>query len=124
MEVPSDRAVQPVRPLLIPFISIGTYLKQYASRQAYTPEGALEVLTPYGQYRLWASESGVMYAPDADSAVASLDGWKAKKLLGVTSEEHGGKKLYLASLVLRAIKDKSQKGKLKVTLQPFNSSQL
>ncbi len=117
--VPSDKAAKPIRPLLIPFISIGTYLKEYTSRRAFTPQGALEVLTPYGQFRLWASESGVMYAPDPDGDQSSHDGWKAKKLLGITRDEHGGKKLYLASLVLRAMKDKFNKDKLKMSLQPL-----
>lgn len=102
----ADETVRPTRPLLVPFISIGSYLKQYTSLKAYAPEEALKIDTPYGRYRLWASESGVMYAQDPKDSGVSVDTWKAKKILGVTRDEHGGKKLYLATLVLKAIKNK------------------
>lgn len=108
-----DESVRPTRPLLIPFISIGKYLKAYTSFKAYAPEEALKIDTPYGRYRLWASESGVMYAQDPKDANVSIDTWKAKKILGITREEHGDKELYLATLVLKAIKNKC-----KMTLEP------
>ena len=105
LEVSAENAVKPTHPLLVPFIPISTYLKQYTSLKAYTPDAALKIETPYGLYRLWASESGVMYAKDP-STTKALDSWKAKKIAAITRDEHGGKKLYIASLVLKAIKNK------------------
>lgn len=110
-EINAEDSARPARPLMVPFVSIATYLKQYTNSKAYTPDAALKIDTPYGLYRLWASESGVMYAKDPQTSKA-LDDWKAKKIVGVTCDEHGGKKLYIASLVLKAINNK-----LKVSLE-------
>jgi hypothetical protein len=114
-EVPSEESVTLKQKLLIPFISIKTYLKEYATKQAYTPEHALKIHTPNGTYCLWASESGVMCAKDPQKSI-SLDNWKAKKLLGITQQEHAGKKLYLASLAFRVINNK-----FKISLEPTGS---
>lgn len=111
--VAHNEVVKPAHPLRIPFISIGTYLKQFAAGKAYTPEDALKIDTPYGRYCLWASESGVMYAQDPDDMNVSIDSWEAEKIVGVTREEHNNKNLYLATLVLKAIKNK-----LKIALEP------
>lgn len=119
LELPAERAIKPRHPLLIPFISISSYLTKYTSRKAYVPEEALKLQTPYGQFLLWASESGVMYAQDPEDAHASIDTWQAEKLMGITCEEHGGKKLYLASLILKAIKDKVKKEKIELLLRPL-----
>lgn len=105
--------------LLIPFISIGSYLKEFTDKIPYIPQEALKIDTPYGQFGLWASESGVMYAQDPHDDKLSSDQWKAKKLVGITRDEHGGKKLFIASLVLKAIKGKLKEDKLKIALEPL-----
>ncbi len=107
-----------VSKLLIPFISIASYLREYADKKAYTPEAALKITTPHGQYRLWASEAGVMYAPDAHDAVNSFDStWEAEKILGTTARELGTKREYLATLVLKAYAHK----KTTLALEPAHA---
>ena len=120
ISLPYEKTVTSSRPVLIPFISIGNYLRKFSLQEAYTPEDALKIGTPYGMFRLWANEQGVMYARDTQDDRSSHEGWKAKKLLGITRAEHGGKKLFLASLVLKAIKDKSNKDKFKIALEPIS----
>lgn len=104
--ISADESVRPTTPLLVPFVSLDKYLKAYTSFKAYVPDAALKIDTPYGRYRLWASESGVMYAQDPKDTGLSIDTWKAKKILGITRDEHGGKELYQATLVLKAINNK------------------
>jgi hypothetical protein len=104
--VPSLEKLKLARPLEIPFISIKHYLREYASKKAYTPQAALKIETPHWQYRLWSSESGVMLARNPQDAKVSLENWKAKKILSNGKHEHPGKKLYLASLVFKVINNK------------------
>lgn len=113
--LPADEVLRLPRLLNVPFESIAKYLRKYTSSQAYVPENAMKLETPYGLFRLWASESGVMYAPDPQDNKLAIDkSWKAKKLLSITRDDHGGKKLYVASLVLRVLKNK-----FRVALEPI-----
>lgn len=115
LSLPSEDVIRLPKLIHVPFESIAKYLKKYASSQAYVPENAMKLETPYGLFRIWASESGVMYAPDPEDSKQSTDtSWKAKKLLSITRDEHGGKKLYVASLVLKVLKNK-----FKVALEPI-----
>ncbi len=92
--------------LLIPFVSLATYSREYACKKAYTPEEALTIATAAGRYRLWASESGVMCARDPHDDISSLDSaWDAEKILGNTKRELGAKKELLATLVFARIKN-------------------
>lgn len=114
--LPSGKVVKISQGLRIPFISIGNYLRECTERVAYVPEKALKIQTPYGGFRVWADQRGVLYAPDPRGGRSQED-WKAKKLIGITADEHGGKELFLASLVLKVIKGKSNKEKFKISLE-------
>ena len=105
--------------LLVPFISIATYLRKYADNKKYTPEGSLKIQTPQGKYRLWASESGVMCAPDPQDEAATLDStWEAEKILGTTARELTSKKEFLATLVLKAT---AHQKKTNISLEPAHA---
>lgn len=105
--------------VLIPFVSIATYLREYASKKAYTPQEALTITTSNGRYRLWASESGVMCAHDPQDDASSLDNaWEAEKILGTTARELGPKEKYIATLVL---KKAAHTNKTTIFLEPAHS---
>jgi hypothetical protein len=112
ISAPRGESFQLRRPIEIPYISIRKYLREYASRRAYTPEGALKIATSQGLYRLWASESGVMYARDPKE-LASLDTWKAKTLLENDQQKRGTSYVTLVLAVL--------KNKFKISLEPARS---
>ena len=110
LPLPADESVKLLRPILIPFVSIRNYIKHYtaqnAERKAFTPDAALSIQTPDGNFRLWASESGIMYAPDPATMRNSLDNWNEETLLAIKREEHNGKKLLLATLVVKTMQNK------------------
>lgn len=108
---PAQETVSLAKPVEIPYISIRKYLREYASKKAYTPEEALKIATPQGLYRLWASESGVMCARDPRENTVSFN-WKAKTVLENIHQRLTGKKTYL-TLALAVLKNK-----LKVSLEP------
>lgn len=115
----SEKTTRIASKILIPFISIASYLREYAEKKAYTPQEALTIITASGRYRLWASESGVMCARDSRDEAASLDNvWDAEKILGTTARELGPKKEYIATLVLKAA---AQTNKTTIFLEPAHS---
>lgn len=115
----SDKTTRIASKVLVPFISIASYLREYADKKAYTPQAALTITTASGRYRLWASESGVMCARDPQDDASSLDSaWEAEKILGTTARELGPKKEYLATLVLKAV---AYTNKTSIFLEPAHS---
>lgn len=67
------------KPLVIPFVSIKYYLKQYIKDIPFVPGQAIKILTPKKQFYLWQNESGIICAPDPE-IITSNDDWKAKSM--------------------------------------------
>ncbi|MBA3751458.1 hypothetical protein H0X06_01475 [Candidatus Dependentiae bacterium] len=111
--VPSRETLQFSQPLSIPFISIRNYLKEYTADRPYVPKQALKIDTGLGRFRVWASETGVMYAPDIKQEHFSSDTWEAEKICGNTKVEHESKSRCLLIMVLKVLKNR-----LKITLEP------
>ncbi len=104
-EVPAEGTLSLKSPLIIPFISLKSYLKEFLAGP-FAPEDSLSLATKYGKFRLWASESGILCARDPKEV--ELDPWEVETLSGITSKEHSGKALCLATLVFKFINGKTQ----------------
>lgn len=75
-----------VKQLIIPFVSIKHYLKQYIKDIPYIPEPAIKIYTPNKQFYMWQNESGVILAPDPKFTSVNAD-WKAKKIFDPLSSK-------------------------------------
>lgn len=49
--------------LIIPFVSINDYLKEFVSEDPYVPSRALKIETSLGTFGIWENELGVTCAP-------------------------------------------------------------
>lgn len=108
-EIPAEGTLSLKSPLMIPFISLKSYLKEFVSRRPFAPEDSLSLATKHGKFRLWASESGILCARDPKEVELELDGpWEVETLSGITSKEHSGKALCLATLVFKLLNGKTQ----------------
>ncbi len=118
--VPAGQSVKLQKPIEIPFCSIKGYLKEFREKKPYTPRNACKIETEFGLLYVWWSEHGIMCAPDPEESKTSVRMWKAKnlktndkKVVSNEKVEHPGKKIILATLIL-----KSRPDKLKVSLEP------
>ncbi|MBA2306606.1 hypothetical protein H0W26_00520 [Candidatus Dependentiae bacterium] len=113
----AQETTQFTKPLTVPFISIRNYLKEYTANRPYIPKEALSIDTTFGRFRLWASEQGVVCAPDIKQRGFSCDVWDTETLFDHATGEQTMKKRCLLVLVLKVLKNK-----LKIVLEPYHNS--
>lgn len=109
----AKETTQFTKPLSVPFISIRNYLNEYTTNRPYIPDEALSIDTKFGCFRLWASEQGVVCAPDIKQKSFSCDVWDTETLFENTKAEQDIRKKCLLVLVLKVLKNK-----LKIELKP------
>ncbi len=102
----AKNTAQFAKPLAVPFISIRNYLNEYTANRPYIPDEALSIDTKFGCFRLWATEQGVVCAPDIKQKSFLCDAWATETIFENTKVEQDIKKRCLLVLVLKLLKNK------------------